>query len=74
MKPLTETLSKKELDFLYWALVDYCETNIPQELPERANINRIYKKILNLNNIEEDFEPSDDKRFDNMDGVVYEEI
>ena len=47
-----ETLSKKELDFLYWTLVDYCETNIPQELPERANIDRIYKKILNLNNKE----------------------
>lgn len=24
--------------------------------------------------IEEDFEPSDDKRFDNADGVVYEEV
>jgi hypothetical protein len=45
-----KTLSEKELDFLYWTLVDYCETNIPQELPERANINRIYKKILDLNN------------------------
>ena len=48
MKPLSE----KELDFLYWTLVDCCENNIPQELPERANINRIYKKILNLNNKE----------------------
>jgi hypothetical protein len=47
-----ETLSKKELDLLYWCLVDYCENNIPQELPERANIDRIYKKILNLNNKE----------------------
>jgi len=28
-----KTLSEKELDFLYWCLVDYCETNIPQELP-----------------------------------------
>jgi len=45
-----ETLSKKELDLLYWSLVYYCEDNIPQELPERANINRIYKKILDLNN------------------------
>jgi hypothetical protein len=44
-----KTLSEKELDFLYWTLVDYCETNIPQELPERANINRIYKKIVKLN-------------------------
>ena len=45
-----KTLSEKELDFLYWTLVDYCETNITQELPERANINRIFKKILDLNN------------------------
>lgn len=48
MKP--QKLTEKDIDFLYWALVDYCETNIPQELPERANIDRIYKKILNLNN------------------------
>ena len=44
-----EALTRKELDFLYWTMVDYCENNIPQELPERENINRIYKKILNLN-------------------------
>lgn len=43
-------LSEKELDFLYWCLVDYCETNIPQELPQCANINRIFKKIVKLNN------------------------
>ena len=44
-----KTLSEKELDFLYWTLVDYCETNIPQELPECANINRIFKQIVKLN-------------------------
>jgi hypothetical protein len=43
------SLTEKELDFLYWVLVDYCETNIPQELPECANINRIFKKIVKLN-------------------------
>ena len=42
-------LSEKELDFLYWCLVDYCETNIPQEIKECANIDRIFKKIIKLN-------------------------
>ena len=44
-------LSEKELDFLYWCLVDYCENNIPQEIKQCANINRIFKKVVKLNDL-----------------------
>lgn len=40
------TLTDKELDFLYWVLVDYCENNIADDIKTQAKINRVFKKIV----------------------------
>ena len=40
-------MNEKELDFLYWVLVDYCESNT-SDVKEQAKINRIFKKIVKL--------------------------
>ena len=40
-------MNEKELDFLYWVLVDYCESNT-SDIKEQAKIDRIFKKIVKL--------------------------
>ena len=44
-------MNEKDLDFLYWVLVDYCESNT-SDIKEQAKINRIFKKIVKLANKE----------------------
>ena len=41
------SLTEKELDFLYWVLVDYCENNISDDIKTQAKVNRVFKKIAN---------------------------
>ena len=50
---MNNQLSEKELDFLYWCLVDYCETNT-SNVKEQAKIDRIFKKIVKLTNGEKE--------------------
>lgn len=40
-------MSEKDLDFLYWVLVDYCENNTSDK-KEQAKINHIFKKVVKL--------------------------
>lgn len=46
MRPLTE----KQIDYLYWSLVDYCEEQLAGSREDQAKINLIFKKIVKLNN------------------------
>ena len=57
-----------ERHFIDWDIYD----GFLEDLTDGEMLDMIYR--MTFKEDEEDFEPSDDKRFDNADGVVYEEV